>query len=60
MKVVVDREEVEQAVLNFYAKKLGVPLNYIEFRGYENNLVFLGKGILQYIEKEEESENIAV
>ncbi len=60
MKVVVDREEVEQAVLNFYAKKLGVPLNHIEFRSYENGLVFLGKGILQYIEKEEESENITV
>ncbi len=51
MKVVVDREEVEQAVLNFYAKKLGVPLNHIEFRSYENGLVFLGKGILQYIQE---------
>lgn len=57
MKIVVDRDEVEQAVLDFYARKLGVPLNHIEFRSYENGLVFLGKGILQYIEKEATNED---
>lgn len=57
MKVIVDRDEVEEAVMDFYSKKLGLKLNHIEFRTYENDLVFLGKGILQYIEKEEESEN---
>jgi hypothetical protein len=57
MKVIVDRYEVEQAVMDFYSKKLGLKLNYIEFRSYENDLIFLGKGILQCIEKEEENEN---
>ena len=51
MKIVVDREEVEQAVINFYSQKLNIPLNQIEFRTYENDLIFLGKGILQYIQE---------